>query len=80
MKQKDLRNLKNTQGMKVGELKGTRKLQRIECSCSGIAIWIAHGNKKFDAKERRKFIEAHKDPNLTTFQVTSKVFEGHVKL
>ena len=59
--------------MKIGELKGARDLQRIECSCSGIAIWIAHGNKKFDAKERRKFIEAHKDHDLESFQVTSKV-------
>jgi len=75
MKQKDLRNLKNTQGMKVGELKGTRKLQRIECSCSGIAIWIAHGNKKFDAKERYKFIKAHKDHDLKSFQVHSAVSE-----
>lgn len=60
--------------MKVSELKGTKHLIRIECSCSGIAIWIAHGNKKFDAKERRKFIEEHKDHNIEKFQVTTTVF------
>ncbi len=57
----------------VGELKGARNIVRIECSCSGIAIWIAHGNKKFDAKERRKFIEAHKDHKLESFIVKSKL-------
>lgn len=61
--------------MKISELKGARGLRRIECSCSGIAIWIAHGNKKFDAKEKRKFIEAHKDHDVIRFQVRSTVTE-----
>jgi hypothetical protein len=60
--------------MKVGELKGAKNIIRIECSCSGIAIWIAHGNKKFDAKERRKFIESHKDHELSRYQARSTVF------
>jgi hypothetical protein len=59
--------------MKVGELKGQRNIQRIECSCSGIAVWIAHGNKSFDAKEKRGFIEAHKDHDLTFFKVRTTV-------
>jgi len=57
--------------MKVGELKDTQGVHRIECSCSGIAIWIAHGNKKFDDEERRKFIEAHKDHELESFHKTT---------
>ena len=48
-------------------------MRRIECSCSSVAIWIAHGNKKFDAAERCRFIEKHKDHELKAFQVTSKV-------
>lgn len=60
--------------MKVGELKGAKNLIRIECSCSGIAIWIAYGNKKFDARERRKFIETHKDHELTSHEARSTLF------
>jgi len=59
--------------MKVGELKGHRNIRLIECSCSGTAIWIACGNKEFDRKERRKFIEEHKDHELSRIKVTSKV-------
>lgn len=57
---------------KVGELKGARNLTRIECSCG--QTWIRYGNKKLDAKERRAFIKTHKDHDLLSFQVTSKVW------
>lgn len=57
---------------KVGELKGARNLRRIECSCG--ATWISYGNKKLDTKERRAFIEKHKDHDLLSFQVTSKAW------
>ena len=58
--------------MKVGELKGSRNLRRIECSCG--ETWIASGDKELDTKERRPFIEKHKDHDLKLLQATSKVY------
>ena len=59
--------------MKVGELKGARNVLRIECTCSGIAIWIRYGNRAFDNTERRRFIARHADHELKHVQVRSTV-------
>lgn len=59
--------------MKVGELKGCRNICRIECSCSGTAVWIPTGNKVVDLKERRLFIQKHAEHEISSVHVTSSV-------